>query len=506
MGQEFNKDFQIGLIAQLAQDNDFFRRTSYLRLSDFELTPCQLILETLRDYYAKFQRIPDFNLLQTHIFFMLERNTTTVTRLMPEEREALCYVLEAIARTPLNVEYYRTMLPDYLKFIRVAQTNEAYMERIKQGQNINEYTAQIAKINSDITHHQDIVVDNVLGNPEFFITRKEIAMNRTPTGLYKLDLYTSGGLGLGETGMVTACPGVGKTTSLINFMVSAIQRGIRCLFLTLEMSGRRIKHRMIVSMGHIPAHLIKEPLEEWPDEYAERASLIINPEYKYFDYMSIVDMSARRFTVADIDHAVENWMISVRDAGKDVSKCRAVYVNWLDRIDPSGITITKNTREDTLLTRINEALGEISRKYKVSMWTATQATKQADGVEAVTMKHTAQAFHKNDPLDISLGLGVVSQENRDQGELKADENEDNDDLLTEEAQAQARKVRKPPLCSRKLKFNFMKNRDNPPISFDFHQGNTLRYWDSPAKEIAMETMYKNREYDKILQKLTKEIK
>ena len=47
----FTKDFQIALIANMVRDEDLFRTTSYLKLTDIDMEPCRLVLETLRDYW-----------------------------------------------------------------------------------------------------------------------------------------------------------------------------------------------------------------------------------------------------------------------------------------------------------------------------------------------------------------------------------------------------------------------------------------------------------------------
>lgn len=465
----YTKDFQINLIGHLVKDEEFFRRTSYLRLTDFELVPCQLILETVRDYYHKFHKLPDFQMLCTHVVYMLQGNSATVTQLIPEEMETLSYILDKIELMPLNTPYYIEHLPEFLKFVRTTQILRVHGESLKQGQPVDDLLAQVTQLNSDIANHKGFEIDSMLGNPEPIM--KASQFKRIPTMLKNLNTYTAGGLGFGELGMIVACPGVGKTTSLINFQVAATLSGYRTLFITLELAKQRIKHRMQAIMGHIPAGMLRKPMPEWPEDMLYRYSMVVNPSFKYFDYPSIVDMSTRRHTLADIEQAIAMWIEGVVRQGGKPEEAALVCVDWADYIDPSGITITKQTREDVILTKTLERLGLIGRKYHVGIWTATQGTRQADGVENLEMKHTANSYHKNDPVDISMGLAALDHRGVELQEAVL--TDDNENTPT-------------PPCSRDMKFSIMKNRDNPLASFAFYQGQTLRYWNTRYWEQAME--------------------
>jgi len=470
MSSLYTKDFQINLIVHLAKDEEFFKSTlSYLRHEDFDLAPCQLVLEALQSYYGQYRALPDFNTLQVHVLRTLQNvDGRTLTLVKPDEYEALSYVMNAIATTTrLNTDYYRNELSQYLKAMRAMQIVRGHMDYLSEGQSVDDFFGKILQVNQEIsTHTAEVTIDSMDENPEPILEATDV--RRINTGLKPLDNRTSGGLGLGEIGMITACPGVGKTTGLINFMYGAILTGIRCLFFTLELSARRIKHRYQGIAAHIAAGTFKKPVREWSPEELERYQFILNPEYKYFGYADIADMSKRSFSVEDIDTSIQRWLEKNNKKHDTVNNCKLVCVDWLDKLDPAGIRINKNTREDTLLMKLNEKLGELARRYDLGLWTATQGTREADGREILQMRHTAHGYHKNDPLDISLGIGVVNDGTEEAGDeaLISQQTEDSENA---------------PVCNRQLMGSIMKNRDNPPGSFRFYQGPTLRFWQSDSE-------------------------
>jgi replicative DNA helicase len=466
----FTRDFQVGLLTNLLTNRRFFEDTvSYLRLTDFTIPACRLIYETLRDYHQRYRQVPDFRMLFLHLQFKLQNpDGQTETVLAPEEFEALKITLGMIAATPkeqLNAEYFRGQLHDYLATVRTAQKHETYAAALMQGQSTNEYIQEIVKINEELAQHTGSDYELHGHSDRLHTMLDRSTFTRVPVGVRKINKFIGGGLGVHEAGMITACPGVGKTTGLLNFGNAAVLHGYRVLFLTLELAEYRVAHRFQAMHAEIPAQWYKVPVLEWPLELQRRYSWIMDPNNPYANYMYFADMSKRQPTIADIDSVMGRWKVEIeRRYGREArEQCCLCCVDWLDIIDPSGLRFTRNTRDDQILTRVNEELAALGRKHDVAMWTATQATRDADGREVLALKHTAQGYHKNDPLDVSLGLAPINQV--DQPDAITHIRDDDD----EEA----------PVCDRLLNITIMKNRDNPPgINAPVYQGSTLRLWNN----------------------------
>ena len=494
-GVLYTKDYQYKLLSHLALDATLLQNAlPLIRLTDFEIPACQLVFECLKDYYTRFNKLPTFDYLLMHVDQMMKANKTTV-RLTPEENESLVVVFDIIARYTvpgtLNPEYFDAQLTDYIKTVRTSQVVDAHMTGLQMGQNPDKFIAQILKVENEVTRNTGMVLDNMYENPEPVSTAEQI--QRISTGLHPLNYRIGGGLGVGEFGMITACPGVGKTTAQLNFMDGANVAGWRSLFLTLEMSGKRIKHRHQSITAGIPAHMFKIPITDWNDDMLQRWAAVMDPSYRCYGYAAIMDLSKEGHTINDMDKAIEMWKESEYKRGHDVNACRAVFIDWLDMLEINGMALSKDTKEHELLKKACYKLGQLARKHGVALWTATQGTRDADGREMLSMKHVSGAYHKNDALDVSLGIGVVYDATNVQ--RTADNAQDDDASITDTKAAVP--------CSRKLMLNLMKNRDNSPCAVEVYQGPTLKLWNKEQDAVAADRLLNAGNFTKHMENLRK---
>jgi hypothetical protein len=356
-----------------------------------------------------------------------------------------------------------------------------YTPQLMVGQGSQAYVEDIVKMHTELSNSsaKDSIFTSPDMEPEPMLTAS--TFKRITTGLTKLDRYMSGGLGEGEIGMVTACTGVGKTTSLLNFSIAAMRAGWRVLFLTLEMNGRRIKHRWQGIASHIPASQFRLPIPTWPVDMQWRFNEIITDRFKFRGYTQVVDMSGKPPELSSIDNTIQQWKEMTYNEGGDPEQCKFVAVDWLDRISKAELARDKNTRDDILLTNLTEKLADITRRNKVALWTATQGTRDAVGKETLNPKNIAHSFHKSDALDVSLGLApknVISGKAFESGTCQSDDQE------------------QAPSCDRDMVWSFMKNRDNPPdVRVDCYQGKTLRLWNNKSEAAYYEEALQARAAD-----------
>jgi hypothetical protein len=355
----------------------------------------------------------------------------------------------------------------------MAQIIDSYGPQIAMGYGADQVIQHALAINKEVATNNDLVLENMNeSSPEETVTR------HISTGLRQLNDCLAGGLGVGQLGMVTGCPGVGKTNTMINFMSGAVLTGVRSLYITLELAADRIKQRYYTIVGGIDARYIKVPRKYWPASIQKRYEYIMNPEYKYFGYSTIVDGSRRKLTIADIDRTVGEWQeVTAKKIQRGQPECFAVYVDWLDLLSQAGLSnLRKESRDDVALTRINEEFSMLSRKYGVAFWTATQGTQQADEAEKMRMSHTAGAYHKNDAIDVGLGLALVKDYNAvEPGDRVAVVPQETfDSAINTDGTVNIERIGKP--CSRKMMLSLTKNRDNQLAYIDVYQGSTLQYF------------------------------
>jgi len=481
---DFTKDFQITLLANIASDDSLIKIASkYLVINDFDISACQLVYEALLGYYDMFHKRPPMSSLVTEIESRLTQPHKSKVQLLPEEYESLSIIMERIINpTELDPKYYEVKIMEFIRYVRGSRVLSAY-------------TAQPNNANVDVLIDQVNKLSNLSANTGKFkiaYSTRDIHpifsmddIRRISTGQPALDSRLSGGLVAGGLGMITACPGVGKTTSLINFGYGATRENYRSLLITLELVEARITHRYQSIAAGIPASYFNTTMDKWPDDIMLRFSHVVSPEYQYYNYFAVVDSSTRSCTCGDIDSIVDNWITETRQqyGENEAKKCKVVLVDWLDKLDPGRKF--KDLQGWELYPALLYELSMIARKYGVAMWTATQGKASADSKENLRKNDVAGAYHKNDALDLGLGVGVVNEAEAIKSDAFTRRVNDEAEIMQE--------------CSRKLSYCVNKNRDGGDGSVILYQGPSLKLFTSQQDWLDFLALAKTGDIDAIFE-------
>ena len=478
------RDFQLQLLIQLIHDEQLYRETApYLRMTDFDLSVCQLLYVALKECYQLCDnKKPSLEVLSMHTIKLANnKDGKSAAQVMPEELDILCDLLVMVhtanAKDPLKSIYLKNMLPGYMQQMRVSQAMSAHGSKIELGYGADELIQNILTINKEVATHTQFK-RKFMGEVGMSFTKPK---RRISSGLRSLNNVIDRGLGVSELGMITACPGVGKTNSLINFFSGAVNSGIRSLFITLELNEQRIMHRYTSIAAGIDARYFKVQPDRWPVSIQQRYAYYMNPANPQYEYASVIDVSTHRPTIDELEKIIGDWKdLFVQQYGEEKACCYGVYIDWLDYIMPTGLNVNKNYREDAILAEVTRSVGQLARKFEVALWTATQGTRAADGTEDIKMKHTAGAYHKNDALDIGLGLAAShTATSRTEAEKSvSDEALYGPDGKLVDVQAVG------PACERHMHMTTTKNRDNAPGKFTFWQGYNLKYYNDKGEQDA----------------------
>lgn len=163
---------------------------------------------------------------------------------------------------------------------------------------------------------------------------------------------------------------------------------------------------------------------------------------------------------------IEAWKASVVARGFSEDDCVAVYVDWLEKISREQMKgVTRTMSDDMIMKMMAEELAEMGRTHNVVMWTATQATRDAEGREFLERKHTAHSIHLHDPLDLSMGIAPVLATN---------------DQKSANAFVDAENAAYAGVTDRQLMASIMKARYAGTTGqfTEFYQGPTLRFWNN----------------------------
>ena len=480
---DYTRDFQIALLVNIANDDELIKVASqYLQVNDFDVTACQFIYEALISYYETLSKRPPVSSLITEVEGRITQPQKSKVQLLPEEYEALSIVLERVIHpTELDPPYYATKLMEFIRYVRGSRVMSQYAAQ-PNNLNVDSLIEQVNKLSG--------LTDNIGGFRISYSTTDIHAINsqadvrRISTGLPTLDARICGGLLEGGLGLISACPGVGKTTSLINFGNGASTEGWRTLFITLELTESRITHRYQAIAAGISASFFNKPMTEWTDEALALYSYIINPDYPFYNYFAVVDASTRACTVADVDTLIDRWITETRQQhGKDAAdKCKIVCLDWLDQLSP-GMK-HKNMKSFELYPELLKELGKIARKYKIALWTACQGRASADSKEVLTKADVAWGYHRNDAIDTGIGVGVINEYTGNTTNNQTRDINDETEVIQD--------------CSRKLNFSVNKNRDGNNSSVVLYQAPTLGLFASQEEWLSHLTVIKTGDKDRIL--------
>lgn len=473
----YTRDFQIKLLVNLISDAKWFGEVcGSIHLSDFDMVGCRLVFEVARSYYTKFGALPPAGVMQIEVERgVLNPMGTYETAVPPQEHESLAYVMRAVMKcspSDIAIDYYRHELKGYLSHVRMSQLQAASDSMSSPEDQI----ANIVKLNDDLVKlggGDSITFMDAMDKLDESQTTNSM---RVGTGLHTIDNMINGGLKNGQIGLLVASSGVGKTTGMINFAVNAAIKAVPSLMITLENPGAMIMSRFQSIMANVDIKWLSQPVASWPQDARDRIAYVNSPEFKFRGYMSCVDRSTKTQRVSDMDAIIGRWVETL--AAKpdyDDSKCKIVYIDWLEKLDPTGTPgINKNTAPDVIWQKVLEYIGEIARRHGVQAWTATQTTRGAIGKEIIEAVMIAHSVHALDPLDLAIGLAPINAATTPGVDVVVNQRDDD--------------AAEQPPCDRMMNASFLKAREAPVAGKvrSFYQGKTLRFW--PNKGTAMKAL------------------
>jgi replicative DNA helicase len=189
-------------------DNEYFR----------------LIIVTIKDYYERFEKVPEWDTLET-ILKMEIKDTVTQDYIFAITKEV----------RDLVVSDWNWVQEKSLNFCRqqeLKKANDQITEIIDEGDFDNyEKCAEILKEALSVGAEKD---DGVSISDDFESVLEDDYRNPIPTGITGIDEITDGGISKGELAVVLAPYGVGKTTVLTKIANSAYNAGHNVLQIIFE--------------------------------------------------------------------------------------------------------------------------------------------------------------------------------------------------------------------------------------------------------------------------------
>lgn len=215
----------------------------------------------------------------------------------------------------------------------------------------------------------------------------EDVIERIPTGMNKLDELLKGGGGKGELIVVTASPGLGKTTTLITMGASAIENGYNVLHVSLENNEKQILKNYDVRLLKKNVEYIKENLDKSLQAFTNikryRKGIL---KVKKYPTKSVTTNTIRG--LLDQLKVVENFVPDV------------VIVDYGAILKPlNNYSDKRNCIEENY-----EELRAIADDYNVVLYTGAQANRGALSKKVVTKADLAECFAISNIADVMVCL------------------------------------------------------------------------------------------------------
>lgn len=212
------------------------------------------------------------------------------------------------------------------------------------------------------------------------------------TGWTHIDAILEGGLGPGELGIILAPTNRGKSMALINigYGAATIGSGKNVVHITHEMSGSIVAKRYAARlMFRFPDP--RGNISKYEDEFIARAKKILRGRVR------IIDLG--RCAVEDIRHRLD---ILVSEG----FRFDLIIDDYPDLIVPPS----RRSERRFELSDIYSEMYDISKRYGVPVWAASQSTRNSFSKEVITMRDVAEDLGKARIADVIVSICQTPEE------------------------------------------------------------------------------------------------
>lgn len=249
----------------------------------------------------------------------------------------------------------------------------------------------VEKANRELSNGNVIATD-YLTSLEDRITRRQLWAEEKRYPLSLIDALDSKIklIGRGCLGMFLAPPKAGKSLALVHLTMSYALQGLRVLHFTLEDPKETVEDRLDAALTGLPLNR----LNKLPNRLRKRFKEI---KHQMHGRIKLIDATEGGWTVSRFirhwEHERQNGFTS------DV-----VVIDYDDEIQCSKQFKGDSARRFEFA-EIYRELRQMASKLGIIVWTAAQASKQAEGKKIVGRKDVAEDYSKIRKVTLAIGIG-----------------------------------------------------------------------------------------------------
>lgn len=358
---EYDINFQQELIADIISDTIFGNKIiDIIEPEYFKNQYFGFIIKLIKEYYKKYEIIPNYNGLRIQIDFQYKN--------VPETYKVLIDTLDGIEKCLFDNLNVQEESLKFCKFESVRNTVDKIQKKITTG-TFREYDEFETMIKKAISFKEDDESINFFTNIESALAddyRDPIA-----TGIVGIDKITNGGLGKKELGVIIAPLGAGKTSFLSLIGSNAYLAGKNVLHIFFEDQLNEVRRKYLAHWSGIAL----EDLNANRDVVLEKVAMTQDrPNQLIFEKLRADDI-----TIVKLRRVIR------RERNKLHGKLDMVIIDYADCIVGEQAKDAEEWSGEGKTMRQIEGMAD---EFNVAMWTASQggrASTSATVVEVAMM-------------------------------------------------------------------------------------------------------------------------
>lgn len=348
----------------------------------FDNTSFRYITTHIKEYYKKYNRIPDYQSLSQTIVMdygsqeLARVHLDTIQDLMDNTKEDPMVQEEA-----LNFCKQQNLKKE-IKHVNTIIENGAFQEYHK----IEGIIQKALRVGLPPDETVDVFQD---------IDRALEKDNRCPilTGISGLDSALKGGLGKGELGVVLAPTGTGKSTLLTLFANTAYNQGFNVLQIFFEDSTDVIKRKHYTIWSGVSP-------DEQPDNKEEVKNAVLEKSKNSKGSLDLLKLPSDSVTISEIKTRVRKRL----SEGKKID---LLIIDYVDCISPEKSQYGEEWKGEGSVMR---SLESMTNEFNMVIWTATQGNRESISSEVVNSDQMGGSIKKAQIAHVILSIGKTIEQ------------------------------------------------------------------------------------------------
>ncbi len=375
--------FQQSLIKAIIEDKKYGETIiDVLESKYFENQSIRYIMENLKEFYTKYNKIPDYQTVAQKI---------TAESGNAESSQIHLDTLQIIKESNLETSYVKDTALNFCKQQNLKRELKIVSNIIESGE--FESYSKIEKIIQtalQVGIHSDDATD-IFHDIDAALEKN--AREAIPTGIVGMDNLLKGGLGRGELGVILAPTGTGKTTLLTKIANTAYNYNFNVLQIFFEDNHAQIRQKhFTIWTGISPdeqllnVEAVKEKVKEAEERSTGNIRLLKYPS----DSISVSDIKSK-----------------IRKMISDGFKIDLLVLDYVDCISPERSADGEEWKGEGSIMRSLEAM---TSEFNIAIWTATQGNRNSISSEIVNSDQMGGSIKKAQIAHVIISIAKTIEQ------------------------------------------------------------------------------------------------